>query len=202
MKRERAFSIPRFIFELFIVFIGVYGAFELNRFQQNKRENTIKQNYFITFNSELRKLIADIRNAEKSVVTEMQELGSYHDSIAERPFIPAFVSFRQSLLITQAGFNDDVFVQLDPSLASSLTGGYDYVKSLENMVDVFNQTSASKLSGLLWKDLFDRNNNLKDEFFWYQSRLKLLQSNFRFIGDMMENQAVPAVEVIIREFDN
>lgn len=202
MKRERVFSIPRFIFELFIVFIGVYGAFELNRYQQNKRENTIKQNYFITFNSELRKLIADIRNAEKSVVTEMQELESYHDSIAERPFIPAFVSFRQSLLITQAGFNDDVFVQLDPSLASSLTGGYDYVKSLENMVDVFNQTSASKLSGLLWKDLFDRNNNLKDEFFWYQSRLKLLQSNFRFIGDMMENQAVPAVEVIIQEFDN
>lgn len=188
--------------ELFIVFIGVYGAFELNRYQQNKRENTIKQNYFITFNSELRKLIADIRNAEKSVVAEMQELESYHDSIAERPFIPAFVSFRQSLLITQAGFNDDVFVQLDPSLASSLTGGYDYVKSLENMVDVFNQTSASKLSGLLWKDLFDRNNNLKDEFFWYQSRLKLLQSNFRFIGDMMENQAVPAVEVIIQEFDN
>lgn len=202
MKRERVFSIPRFIFELFIVFIGVYGAFELNRYQQNKRENTIKQNYFITFNSELRKLIADIRNAEKSVVTEMQELESYNDSLAERPFIPAFVSFRQSLLITQAGFNDDVFVQLDPSLASSLTGGYDYVKSLENMVDVFNQTSASKLSGLLWKDLFDRNNNLKDEFFWYQSRLKLLQSNFRFIGDMMENQAVPAVEVIIQEFDN
>ena len=201
MRREKRFSISRFIFELFIVFIGVYGAFELNNYQQKQRENTIRQNYFITFSSELRKLISDINNAEKTTSSELERLSNYHDSLANTAYRPAYINFKQSMLITQAGFNDDVFVQLDPSLASSLTGGYDYVKSMESMVDLFNETSATKLSGLLWKDLFNRNGELKTEYDWYASKLRLLNANFNFIGNMMQSQAVPAVEAIIEEFN-
>lgn len=200
MKREKRFSIGRFIFELFIVFIGVYGAFELNRYQQNQRESKIRENYFVSFSAELKKIVSDIRNAQETIDTELSELAAYTDSIAEKPFIPAFIGFKQALLITQAGFNDDVFVQLDPGLASSLTGGYDYIKNIENMVDLFNETAASKLSGLTLKDLFDGSGEIKKEFAWYESKLLSLKANFSDIGSMLQNDAVPAVNAIIQEF--
>lgn len=200
MRRENRLSISRFIFELFIVFIGVYGAFELNRYQQNQRESKIKENYFVSFSSELKNIVSNIRNAQETIDTELSELAAYTDSIAEKPFIPAFISFKQALLITQAGFNDDVFVQLDPSLASSLTGGYDYIKNIENMVDLFNETAASKLSGLTWKDLFDENGEIKKEFAWYESKLLSLKANFSDIGSMLQNDAMPAVNAIIQKF--
>ena len=200
MRREKTFSISRFIFELFIVFIGVYGAFELNRYQQNQREHKIRENYFISFKSELDKLIADIKNASEVVDLELSRLADYSDSLQDKAFKPAYISFREALLITQAGFNDDIFVQLDPSLASSLIGGYDYVKNIENMVDLFNEISSDKLSGLMWKDLYDSNGELKPDFFWYRSKLKVLQVNFSDIGGMMQNGALPAVENIIKNF--
>jgi len=200
LKREKKFSISRFIFELFIVFIGVYGAFELNRYQQNQREHKIRENYFISFKSELEQLITDIQKASETVEAELQRLATYDDSLGNHAFNATFISFRQALLITQAGFNDDIFVQLDPSLASSLIGGYDYVKSIEKMVDVFNETSSLKMSGILYKELYTKSGELNPEFSWYESKLKVLQSNFKQIGTMMQNGAMPAVESIINNF--
>lgn len=202
MKRSRKLNIPSFLFELVIVFIGVYGAFELNNYQQGQRELKIRENYFISFQSELSKLIFDMKEVKKLVDEELEQLDTYDASDGNQAFIPIYLSFQESLLITQAGFNDDVFVQLDPSLASSLTGGYDFVKMLQAGVDNYNQAASSNLYGLVWSDLMDRNGQLKPQFQWYRNNLNLIRINFENVISMMSNQALPAVQAIIDDLSD
>ena len=200
MRKERKLSFGRFIFELFIVFIGVYGAFELNRYQEAQREQKIREKYFITFRSELTKLIGSIRSADKAAIEELEEIKNYNDSLKNKAFYPKTIIFNESLLITQAGLNADVFVQLSPDLAASLIGGFDYVKSLELLVNDFNRITKDRLYGLKWGDLFDRDNQLKSEFLWYQNQLELISDNLVRVGNMMEYQAGPFVDQIIADF--
>jgi len=202
VKRSRKLNIPSFLFELVIVFIGVYGAFELNNYQQGQRELKIRENYFISFQSELSKLIFDMKEVKKLVDEELGQLDTYDASNGNQAFIPIYLSFQESLLITQAGFNDDVFVQLDPSLASSLTGGYDFVKMLQAGVDNYNQAASSNLYGLVWSDLMDRNGQLKPQFQWYRNNLNLIRINFENVISMMSNQALPAVQAIIDDLSD
>lgn len=200
MRKERKLSFGRFIFELFIVFIGVYGAFELNRYQEAQREQKIREKYFVTFRSELIKLIGSIRSADKAAIEELEEIKNYNDSLKNQAFYPKTIIFNESLLITQAGLNADVFVQLSPDLAASLIGGFDYVKSLELLINDFNGITKDRLYGLKWGDLFDRNNHLKSEFLWYQNQLELISDNLVRVGNMMEYQAGPFVDQIIADF--
>lgn len=200
MIKKEKLSIGRFLFELFIVFIGVYGAFELNRYQENQREQKIRENYFISFRSELGALVFNIEQNNKLIREELDQLSNYNDSLKNQPFLPLSIQFNPSLLITQAGFNADVFIQLSPELASSLVGGYDYVKSLEALATDYNQLVTNELYGFQWGDLFDRSGQLKPNFSWYQKRLQFIEDNFSFVGNMMANQAGPAVDEIIAEF--
>ena len=201
LRRERKLTIGRFVFELIIVFIGVYGAFELNRYQQVQREEEVREKYFITFRSELNKLVASIKQIERSIDRELAELENNDDSLRNKPFIPANILFNESLLITQAGLNADVFVQLSPDLAASLIGGYDYVKALEILTSEYNRVAMDKLYALKWSDLYVKNGSLKTEYVWYRSKLRNLKANFSQVGNMMENQAGPFVDQIIAEFD-
>ena len=199
MKKSKL-SVGRFLFELFIVFIGVYGAFVLNNYQQREREQKIRESYFVSFRSELRQLIGSIRQTENRINNEIEALEKYTDSLKKQPFFPLTLNFKQSLLITQAGFNDDVFIQLSQDLALSLTGGYDFVKSLEQRAERFNALSQNKLSGLSWGDLFDSQGKLKTEHQWYRRELDILKANFERVGSMMENDAAPFVDRVIDRF--
>lgn len=196
MRREKTFSIPRFLFELIIVFIGVYGAFELNSYQQGLREDKIRKNYFISFKSELTKLISNIQHAESEIDAELNTIAVSANS--ENSFLPLYIDFIESLLITQAGFNDDVFVQLDPGLASSLVGGYDQVKLLENKIAQYHN-HTSTLLGLKLSDLYDRSGTLKAEYGWYLKELNQLKKHLSQLGTMMQSQALPAVDKIIED---
>lgn len=201
MRKQRKLTIGRFLFELFIVFIGVYGAFELNRYQQVQREEAIREKYFVTFKSELDKLIGSIRQVEKTIDRELQAIEGFNDSLRNISFYPRNILFNESLLITQAGLNADVFVQLNPDLAASLIGGYDYVKSLESITSGYNLLVNDKLYGLKWDDLFDKRGVIKTEYNWYPRELKYLKLNYNRVGNLLENQASPFVDQIIAEFD-
>ena len=190
-------SFPSFLVELLIVFIGVYGAFELNRYQQNQRENKIEENYFRSFYAELSKLTSDIRKAQE-VIDEQVTSVTEAINRGERPALkPINIQFYASMLITKAGFNDDVFTQLDPSLASSLSGGFDNVMVTMREVDSFNATCDRVLISSEPISFYQRNGQLKPEFDWYLSGLKRLQTRFKVLSSMMNEGAKPAIDKII-----
>lgn len=193
-------SALKFIAELMIVFVGVYGAFELNRYQETNRDNEIKESYFNSFLSELVKLSSDIRNTQAAIdrrITSFEEaLGN-----GEKPDLkPVNLFFDAPMLITKAGFNDDVFIQLDPALASSLSGGYDNVRAVSEQVKSFNDICNRQLISIEPIAFYDSQGNLKPGFDWYIKGLKNLQTYMENLAKMINEGALPSTKKLIAEF--
>ncbi len=190
-----------FLLELIIVFIGVYGAFELNRYQQNKREEKIKKNYFITFNSELTKLSSQISITHSQLNTLIVDFQNAMEKGLQPKPKPVNIFFDAPMLISRAGFNDDVFIQLSPELASSLSGGYDYVQSISERVKAFNQTCNQHLISNEPITFYDSKGSLKPQFNWYLMGLQDLRSSLKLLGQIINEVALPASQKIIEEFN-
>lgn len=196
MTKQRK-GLTRFIAELLIVFVGVYGAFELNRYQENKRETKIRERYFSSFNSELNKLSYDIGNVQKVINATLSDFQTALDK-GEKPVPkPVNIVFEAPMLITKAGFNDDVFIQLDASLAASLSGGYDNVQLVIRQIDRFNQICDRQLISNSPISFYDRQGNLKAEFYWYQNELIQLQKYMDNLDEMINEGAIPAVKQLL-----
>lgn len=189
-----------FILELFIVFVGVYGAFELNRYQQNQREDKIRQSYFISFKSELVKLSYDIKAVQDVLDNRISNLETSLKNKDRIPLKPLNLHFDAAMLITRAGFNDDVFMQLDPGLASSLSGGYDHVRNTSEQIRAFNETCNRILISTEPISFYDSKGNLKSQFDWYLQGLKSLRKQIEFLANMINNGAMPATEKLIKDF--
>lgn len=198
---EKKGAIGRFLIELLIVFIGVYGAFELNRYQENNREKRIKINYLVSFKSELvgiRSQTSQLQSRINSIVTNFETeyaAGNQPDLI--RPGL----YFSSALLITQIGLSDDVFVQLDPSLASSLSGGYDLVQRTSLRIRDFNNLCNEKLVSEEPLQFYNRQGKLKPQYNWYISGLKDLEGRLASLIAIIDEGAMPGTNQLLEELE-
>ncbi len=196
MAKPKA-AIGKFLLELFIVFIGVYGAFELNRYQESLREKRIKESYFKSFRSELSELSGRIKRNKKLIDKRVAEIDSTMARGERFTPRPLNLYFDPQMLITRAGFNDDVFTQLGAGLSTSLSGGFENVRTLSQMASDFNMKCNLHIIGTAPASFYDKKGDLKAEFQWYVKDLKSLQLNFETLREMIEDQAMPATQQIV-----
>ena len=192
--------IGRLVVELLIVFIGVYGAFELNRYQQTKRDHKIRHSYFRSFKSELIQLSVDIKSAKNLIDSSIEDFSNAINKGEKPNPQPLNIYFEGPMLITKAGFNDDVFVQLDPGLAASLSGGYDNVQLVSSMVKDFNDLCNDRLISNQ-PIQFYKGGVLKPEFQWYMEGLKRLQLHMNRLSGMISEGAIPATDELLADLE-
>ena len=190
-----------FIFELVIVFVGVYGAFELNRYQEHQREQKLKVNYFNSFQSELVKLSSDIHTNQRVIDRKLHELDSAWAAGGQPELTPLKIYFGAQMLITKAGFNDDVFTQMSANLSASLSGGYDHVQAVSQQAREFNQTCRMHLISNRPIEFYDRQGKLKPQFNWYVEDLRTLKFYFDRLDQMITQGALPATREVLKELN-
>lgn len=191
----------KFFFELFIVFIGVYGAFELNSLQESNRADKIKIDYMKSFRSELAFVRSHIINLQDRTNKLLNEFKADLDS-GKRPILKPLSAYLTSqLLITQAGLNEDIFLQLNPGLASSLSGGYDNIKAATKWIDSFNDICNRNLISTEPIDFYNRQGELKPEFNWYLEGLQITSNYLRQILSDIDEGAMPATEALIKSLE-
>lgn len=195
------FSIKSFLFELLIVFIGVYGAFELNNYQQNKREKKIEYNYLTSFMSELNNLRAQTVRTRKSIKTQVDTLEAAW-ARGETPDLETpNLYFYSALLITQIGLSDDLFVQLNAGLAVSLSGGYDFVQQLNVRVKDFNDLCNARLIADPKPQFYTRQGQLRPEYNWYLEGLKSLDEGLNTLIQIIDTGAKPGTQQLLEELE-
>ena len=194
-------SFKSFIFELVIVFVGVYGAFELNRYQEHQREQKIKLNYFKSFKLELNKLIADTSRTKDLIDQTIEELESSWANQEQPMLAPLEFYFSAEMLITRTGFNDDVFTQINPELSASLSGGFDNFQAVNQMLKEFDHSCSIHLLTKSRKDFYQGSGALKPEYNWYLKGLEELQIRFNSLEKMISEGALPATNAFIEELE-
>lgn len=192
-------ALKSFLFELLIVFIGVYGAFELNRYQQSSREAKVEINYLTAFMSELN----NIRSHAVKQKEKVTGLIARHEAAAEAGTTPKLTPpnlyFYHGLLITQMGLSDDVFVQLSPGLATSLSGGYDFIQELITRIKDFNDLCNDRLISDSPIDFYDSQGQVKEAFGWYLKGLKTIENELNTLLSIIDDGAMPATEQLLQD---
>lgn len=189
-----------FIAELLVVFVGVYGAFELDRYQEERKSKKIQEEYFKSFYSELDTYHVHIDNLRKEVGNKISAFKTALEN-GERPKPePLNLYMSRALMITQAGLSDDIFIQLASGLASSLSGGFDNVQNVSRMIDDFNQICNRQLVSNEPISFYNSNGTLKPQFHWYLEGLERIKSSLDGLGVMIEEGAIPATKRLVETF--
>ncbi len=193
--------IGKLLLELITIFVGVYLAFELNRYQEDKRADKIKYNYFTSFKSEISKLGAEIGAEQNKIDKIIRELNEGLEK-GERPALkPVNLYLDAAMLITRAGFNDDVFMQLNPGLASSLSGGYDFVKTVSKKIESFNSICNDNLISTNKINFYTANGTIKPEFDWYLEGLEELTMYLNTLSTIINKRALPLIIELLEEME-
>lgn len=189
----------RLFLELITIFIGVYLAFELNRYQEGRRAEQLKINYFTSFRSEIRKTGTEITYTSERVKKIIKE---FNDDLAagKMPALkPVNLHLNSAMLITKAGFNDDVFIELNSNLASSLSGGYDNVKTVGRHIEYFNEICNRNLISSEIINFYNRDGSLKPQYDWYLEGLIYLDRLLDNLSEQINKQAIPYTENMVLE---
>ncbi|MCB0278390.1 MAG: hypothetical protein KDD94_02755 [Calditrichaeota bacterium] len=191
----------KYIFiELIAVFIGVYGAFELNTIQEDRRKHEIKQNYYKSFTLELQGIDAI---AKQQLATIDTILKIYTLAISNKEFLTLRyypeLDFTVNMPIVKSAFISTHFENIDPNFLRNISFGSNHLTLLEKRMDryVMNCQRLLYNNQVSSHQFYQTNGQLKPEFAWYLEDLKILRLMFVRLVQIIEKGALPDVKKLI-----
>ena len=192
---EKLWIVARFVVELVIVFVGVYLAFLLADYRDERKDLSLGVKYH-----EL--LITEFQTLAELLEWEKKKIEKHLDIVAEieqggQPDLLAsdlYYLYRGSVL--DAAFDSRNFESLDASTLRKIVTGVPLLEILEKQINRFNQLSATvllpaKASGASY---YDTEGQLRPEFAWYPGLIReIAQFNGR-LYKVIKEEAIPDLE--------
>lgn len=182
-----------YVFEVLIVFLGVYLAFVVTDYQDDARERTVRIKYYDSLIAEFQGLIRHLDQEETKLrrhlaVVEDIEKGN-------RPHIPASdLHYVYPAAVVAAAWEGRNFESLRTGDLRSIIGGTPALTSLEEFVRMLNQLSATVLlpaqiasENCCYRD----DGTLRQEFDWYPRLVEEIHGLNRALRTVVADQAIP-----------
>ena len=167
----------KLISELIIVFIGVYGAFMVNNYQNEFKDNRVRHDYFVTFLAEL----DNFYNSASQLNTKMSNyLKEFEEAVTNNQKPKLIVNnffFFSNTFVIGAAFNGDYFSAIGSDFLSSISRGTSLIKAINQKIADYNRNTYQLLYFHAYdpKKFYRENGQLKDEYKWYVADLKVIQ---------------------------
>ena len=186
-------SFAGYVFEVLIVFLGVYLAFVVTDYQDDARERTVRIKYYDSLIAEFGGLIRHLDQEETKLrrhlaVVEDIEKGN-------RPHIPASdLHYVYPAAVVAAAWEGRNFESLRTGDLRSIISGTPALTSLEEFIRMLNQLSATVLlpaqiasESCCYRD----DGTLRQEFDWYPRLVKDIHGLNRELRTVVVEQAIP-----------
>lgn len=192
----------KYVFELFVVFLGVYLAFLFTDYQEDLRERDIQVQYYENLALELRILASTLNLEEEKLQVHLRVVEEIEGG--KRPKIPpSDLLFVYPGLVRDAAFFSKHFESLEYDFDEILWGSYG-LAALEKQIDSFNNKSNALLPTLVNPDAccYAEDGSLLDHWQWYPRLVRRIYSNNRTAAQGILNQALPDLQDNIRKAKN
>ncbi|MEQ8447861.1 MAG: hypothetical protein RH805_00015 [Balneola sp.] len=176
------------LLELFVVFIGVYGAFYLTTLREEVVERRNRVNYYETFLLNLNDLYAKAVSAKEEVDSLRSELANNPD---HQIALNRSIDFTNNMLIVRSGFESENFTTIGKDYLASLDRGSNLISVIEKRVDILE---AETRKFLIYGD-----GNEREFIKWYTEELRVLSNLLEQLQLTILKGAVPETRIMIKQ---
>ncbi len=181
-------SILKLLPELIVIFVGVYCAFLLESFKNEKNELNHQKDYFESFLIEVNQIHWRTKNLKQEIdsVIHLAETNVDFDHYYHPDF-----DYNQNLFLIQSAFINTNFSTIGPRFLTSLEGGGNLMKSIEKRLDALQHESRKFM-------IYGNSENTKFKS-WYIEELNAISNMLGTLLQEIEQGALPATKQIIEE---
>ena len=193
----------KYLFEIVVVFLGVYLAFLLADYQEEQRERDIRVQHYESFVFELATLAHLLEMEKVKLAKHVQVV----EEIAQgkRPHIPpSDLFFVYTGSLRDAAFNSRHFEALDARIVQQIIDGSFGLAFLAAQVESFNEKSNALLPTLAHREecCYTEDGQLLEHWHWYPSLVTEIFEMNRRAHDGILNRAIPELQANIRRVRN
>lgn len=169
-------SLLRYLIELLIVFAGVYGAFVLSEYKENRQKNERKNQIYEALLREINSVSRDAQH----IGTELSKYKAKLDSLIAEKKMPRLGSFTNPIVFTphvwEATIQSDGLSLLEVSTIEKLSEFYGYNQHLVKLIEEFRGRTESFILFNYDKsksEFYDlKTKRLRLKYSWYLSDLE------------------------------
>ena len=164
-------SLLRYLIELLIVFAGVYGAFLLSEYKENRQKDERKNQIY----GALLREISSVSTDAQHIGTELSKYKAIYDSLIAERKMPRLGSFTNPILFTphvwEATIQSDGLSLLEVSTIEKLSEFYGYTQHLVTLIEEFRGRTESFILFNYDKDKYEfydlKTKQLRPKYSWY-----------------------------------
>lgn len=193
-------KVKNLLLELFIVFLGVFLAFQLNNYKEKITSNELKNNYYHLILHEFQANYEEISYVRKNLeeYVEKLKLGIQNK---ETPKIETLnsVDLENNMLVLKSAFQNGHLENINPEYITHLSLGSNSFTRVAKLVDRYKRGIDNVLIENDWNnDLFyDKDKNLKDQYSWIIEDLDFITGNLIGLEKAFEEGAIPDTRELI-----
>lgn len=186
----------KILLELFIVFLGVYLAFQLNNYKESREADRLQRNYYDIMLNELNSNLYEISSSKKTIDTYLVNLKTNISDAKDPRIRPLLtVNLDNNMLALKSAFENGHFENLDARYISNLSLGSNLLTRVAKSISRYNDSVSDLLATNNWdNDLLYKNHQLKSKYEWL---ITDLESISEFLGDLegaIKHGAIPDTE--------
>ena len=188
--RIRSAKWGSFLIDLIIVFVGVYGAFQMDSYRSDKEDIKNRITYFETFESMLDQYLYRSKELNTSINSILTEVKSNPDKKID--FVHDF-DFTNSIYIVESVFSSDRFAGVDSRFMRNLESGGNVIKAIEYRVNSLRDAVRDAIiSGSAESKEFRQ---------WYIGELTVISGQLSGLITSIEEGALPQTRHLIEELE-
>lgn len=190
----------RYLFEVLIVFLGVYLAFLITDHQESNREREIRVQHYESLAGELAVLASILDAEEQKILVHMKIVEDIDQG--KRPNIPpSDLLFVYPGSVRDSAFNSKHFESLDPDIVHKIIRGSFGLSLLEQSVESFNAQSFALLPLQATQEecCYDEEGKLLAHWQWYPRLVRDIHTLNRTAREGIIGQAIPDLRESIRK---
>lgn len=188
----------KILLELFIVFLGVYLAFQLNNYKEGREADKLQRNYYEIMLNELRSNLVEITETKRQVDTYLEDLTT-KISKKENPIIAPLlkVNIDNNMLALKSAFENGHFENLNPQYISNLSLGSNLLTRVARGLNRYNDSVSAMLAANNWdNELLYDNHKLKPKYSWVITDLESLSAFLGNLEGAIKHGAIPDTEAL------
>lgn len=195
-------KIRKLLLELFVVFLGVYLAFQLNNYKENLSAKKVRNNYYSVVLQEFETNLLEIIYVQKSVNSSLVK---FKKEIAEKrnPQIALLkvIDLENNMLVLRSAFENGHMENLDPTYITKISLGSNAITRASKGIDNYNSSIDNALAGNNWNNdlIYTSDYELKEKYHWIIEDLEFLSKYLNQLQMAFEKGAIPGTKGLLEK---